>query len=115
MVFKGNPYNLPTFLTVQVLAMGYVRQRFLLDELHLGGFKQHKSFYIPKDVGHFQIKSLSVVQYMEGFLDKLNLEKAEPVAYDPHRVISKQRLENKNSTYEPTSRQYLEKIANKDN
>ena len=35
------------------------------------------------------------------------------MAYDPHVVISKQRLENKNSTYEPTPRPDLVSIANK--
>ena len=52
---------------------------------------------------------------MEGFLEQLNLDKDKPMAYDPHSVISKRRIENKNSSYEPTPTSYLEKIANKDN
>ena len=94
--------------------MKYVRQRFLSDELQFRGFKQHESLHIPKCVGPFQVKSLSIVQYMEGFLEQLNLEKAKPVAYDPHKVISNMRLENKNSPYDCTMRLDLENIANKD-
>ena len=44
----------------------------------------------------------------------MNFEKAESVACEPHKVIEKLRLENKNSAYEPTLKPNLEKIANKD-
>ena len=37
---------------------------------------------------------------MECFLEQLNLEKSKLVAYDPHKVISKQSLANKNFAYD---------------
>ena len=81
--------------------MEFSRQSLLSNEFHFGSVKKHNYFHILKDVGPFYIISLSVVHYLEGFIEKLILEKDEVVAYDPHVVISKQRLENKNSTYEP--------------
>ena len=65
--FEGNPYKLPTFFTVRILEMDYVKQMFLSVELHFIGFKQHISFHISKDVGPFQVKVMSAFQYMEGF------------------------------------------------
>ena len=32
--------------------------------------------------------------------------------YDPHVVISKQRIENKNSSYEPIPKPYQQRIVN---
>ena len=81
--------------------------------MHFGSMKQHKYFHIPKDVDPLYIRSLSGVHYLEGFIEKLSLDKDEAVPYDPHVVISKQRLENKKSTYEPTPRPDLVSIANK--
>ena len=79
-------------MTVRILAMEYVKQIFLSDELHFKWFRQHKSFQIPKDVGAFEFKDLSALQYMEVFLEQLYLDKDELVAYDPHKMISKQIL-----------------------
>ena len=69
--------------------MEYTRKNPLSNEMHFGSVKQHNSFHVPKYVGPFQMRSLSVVQYLEGFLEQLRLEKAEAMAYDPHGVISK--------------------------
>ena len=93
--------------------MEFAKKRLLSNELHFGSVKQPNYFHIPKYVGPFYIISLSVVHYLEGFIEKLSLDKDEAVPYDPHVVISKQRLENKNSTYEPTPMLDLVSIANK--
>ena len=93
--------------------MEYIRKRLLSDELHFGSVKNHKSLHIPKDVGPFQIRSQSVVHYLEGFLEHLSLEKAKEISYDPYGVLSKQRKENKNVAYEPIPRPDLVSIANK--
>ena len=93
--------------------MEFYRKRLLLNELHFGSVKQPNYFHIPKYVGPFYIISLSVVHYLEGFIQKLSLDKDEVVSHDPHVAISKQRLENKNSTYEPNPRPNLVSIANK--
>ena len=93
--------------------MEFVRKRLLSNEFHFGSVKKHKYFHIPKYVGTLYIRSLSVLHYKKGFLEKLLLDKDEAMAYDPHVVISKQRLENKNSTYEPNHRLDLVIIANK--
>ena len=85
------------------------------DELQFEGFKQQKLIQILKDVGPFQIKDLNVFQYIEGFLEKMNLENVEPITYDPHKVISNHILENKYLAYMCTYRPGLENIANKDN
>ena len=52
---------------------------------------------------------MSAMHYIKGFLEKLNFKKFESVACYPHKVISSQRLENINSSYEPTPRPDLEK------
>ena len=67
--------------------MEFSRKSLLSNELHLESVKHHKYFHIPKYVGPFYIISLSVVHYLEGFIDKLSLVKEEAVAYDPHVVI----------------------------
>ena len=95
---------------MRILTIEFARKRLLSNEFHFGSVKQHKCFHIPKDVGPLYIISLIVVQYLEVFLEKLNLYKDEAVAYDPHVVIPKQRLESKNSTYEPTPRLDLVRI-----
>ena len=87
--FEGKPYKFPTFMIVRLFLTEYVMHRFLSGELHFIGFKQHRYFQIPKDIGPFQVKYLSAFQYMEGFLEHLNLENAKPTAYDPHNLISK--------------------------
>ena len=69
--------------------MEFARKKLLSNELHFGSVKQHKYFHIPKYVGPFYIRSISVVHYLDGFIEKLSLDKDEAVAYDPHVVISK--------------------------
>ena len=69
--------------------MEFSRKRLLSNELHFGRVKQHNYFHIPKDVGPLYISYLSVVHYLNGFIEKLSLDKDEAVAYDPHVVISK--------------------------
>ena len=80
---------------MRILTKEFARKRLLSNDLHFWSVKQHKYFHIPKYVGPFYIKSLSVLNYLEGFIEKLSLEKDEAVANDPHVVISKQRLQNK--------------------
>ena len=84
-------------MTNRVLEMEYVRKIFLSDKLHFMGFKQHRTFHIHKYVGPFQFKSLSSLQYIEGFIKHLNLEKDEPASYNLHKVFLKKRLQNNNS------------------
>ena len=104
MYLKEYPTNCLPFFTVRILTMEFSRKRLLSNELNFGSVKHHKYFHIPKYVGPLYIRSLSVVHYLDKFIEKLSLDKDEAVAYDPHVVIPKQRLENKNSTYEPTPR-----------
>ena len=51
---------------------------------------------------------------MESLLEHLNLENSQARGYDPHKVISKQRLENKNLSYDCTPKPEWEKIENKE-
>ena len=52
------------------------------------------------------------MQYLDNFLIQFNLKRENALSYEPHGVISKQRIENKNSTYEPTQRPDWKNIAN---
>ena len=51
---------------------------------------------------------------MESFLEQLNLENAQTWGYDPHKVISKKKLENKTSSYDYTPIPKWDKIENKE-
>ena len=93
--------------------MEFARKRLLSNKLHFGSVKQHKYFHIPKYVVPFQIRYLSFVHYLEGFIEKLSLEKDEAVTYDPHVMISQQIQKIKNSIYELIPRPDLVRISNK--
>ena len=79
--------------------------------MHFKYFIQHINFLQPKYVGPFQVISLNALQYVEELLSQLNMEKEDKREHDPHKIIYKYRVSNKNSPYECIPRLDLESIA----
>ena len=88
--------------------MEYVRHRFIIDDIHFHHFVHQITFFIPQDIGPFDLIRLKAMQYLELFLDRLNLIKAKVGPYDPHGIISKHIIENRNSSYELTKGIFVE-------
>ena len=60
------------------------------------------------------MKYLLSLNYIKSFLEKLNSGNEEVASYNPHKDISKQRMENKNIVYDFQPIQEWKKVANKE-
>ena len=98
--FSYELYSLPSFLTLRVFSLEFIRHKLIVDNEHLISFKKASEIKFPWVVGTFIIKNKYGLPIVETMLQNMNFKKAIAANYDPHHVISLRRQLNKNKAFE---------------
>ena len=86
--FTGEPYRLPAFLTPNIFALEYMRQRLQAEEEHFGAFKKSSNIKFPFKVGTFIFKNKGALMFIEKLLESMEFQRDQRVNYDPYHIIS---------------------------
>jgi hypothetical protein len=89
------PYLLPIFLTPRVFSLEFIRQRIISETKHF--LKMHKASNLkfPFIIGPFVVKTRSCLSQIQAKLKEFGFAQLQGRRYDPHQIISKRRLMNK--------------------
>jgi hypothetical protein len=108
------PFKLPSFLTMRIFSLEFIRQSLNVDEVHFIPRRKKTNFKPKREIGPFIVHSRSTLQVLETMLQELGLEQGTTWQYDPLGVINNKRLELDISTYKHQSKPDLEQIRNLD-
>ena len=98
--FTDQPYVLPTFFTVMVFVLEFIRQRLIIEYEHFLSYKKPSGIKFPWTVGPLTIKSKSSLSMIESMLMEMGFSVEVSINYEPHHIISNRRQANKNKPFE---------------
>ena len=98
------PFKLPSFLTMSVFYLEFIRQSLNVDDIHFIPRRKRTNFKPKREVGPFIVVNRLALQFVEAMLQGLGLELGESWQYDPLGVINAKRLQFEITGYEYQSR-----------
>ena len=75
--FTGEPYRLPAFLTLRIIALDFMRQKLYAEEEHFGAFKKSSDVKFPLKISPFIFKNKSALLVIEKLLEVMDFQKEE--------------------------------------
>jgi hypothetical protein len=94
--------------------MEFIRKRIILETDHFLKLHKASNLKFPFIIGTFIIKYRSCLSQIQGKLKEFGFAQLQGRRYDPHQIISKRRLVNKQAPYEHEHVDGFDKLANLD-
>jgi hypothetical protein len=109
-----SPYLLPIFLTPRVFSLEFIRQRIISETEHFLKLHKASNLKFPFIIGPFIVKTRSCLSQIQAKLKEFGFAQLQGRRYDPHQIISKRRLINKQAPYEHEHVEGFDKLENLD-
>jgi hypothetical protein len=93
-----SPYLLPIFLTPRIFSLEFTRKRIIFEIENF--LKFHKASNLKFLIGPFIVKSRSCLSQFKENIKEFVFAQLQGRRYDPHQIISKRILMNKQAPYE---------------
>ena len=110
--FVHQPYVLPTFLTIRIFSLEFLRHKLTVEEEHILSFRKSLDMKFPKEARPYVVKSRASLPIIDNMLKSMGFHMGVAINYDPHQVISKRRHANNNKPFEHTEVSELREEAN---
>ena len=110
--FVHPPYVLPSFLTLRIFSLEFIRKNIIVENENFINFKKSYEIKFPWVVGPFIIKSKVSFPIMDNLLKEMRFQRFPTINYDPHHVISIRRQVNKNKPFEHYEVEGMSESAN---
>jgi hypothetical protein len=107
-----SPYLLPIFLTPRVFSLEFIRQRIISETEHFLKLHKASNLKFPFIIGPFIVKTRSCLSQIQAKLKEFGFAQLQGRRYDPHQIISKRRLMNKQAPYEHEHVEGFDKLEN---
>jgi hypothetical protein len=106
------PFKLPKYIPVRIFALEYIRQIMNSDDVHFVSLKKKQQLRLKGQIGSFICNNRGPGDEADRLLREMKFTTIFPWHYDPHDIISKMRVKNKNTPYVHEPRPEIEKYAN---
>ena len=110
--FVHQPYVLPTFLTVRIFSLEFLRQKLIVEEEHILSSRKNLGMKFPWEVGPYIVKNRASLLVIDNTLKSMGFPLGFAINYDPHQMISKRRHANSNKYFEHTEVARLREVTN---
>jgi hypothetical protein len=106
------PYLLPIFLTPRIFALDFIRKKIISEIEHFLKLRKASKLKFPFIIGPFIVKTRSWLSHIQAKLKEFGFAQLQGRRYDPHQIISKIRLMNKNAPCEHEHVEGFDKLSN---
>lgn len=97
---------------MRIFALEYIRKILNSDEIHFVVAKKKAQFRIKTQVGPFVCNTKTAGEAADKILKEMKFSLGFTWSYNPYGIISKLRVDNKNTPYIHTSRPEIEQYVN---
>jgi hypothetical protein len=91
---------LPIFLTPIIFYLEFIRQRIIYETNHFLKLHKASNLKFPFIIGPFIVKNRSCLSQIQEKLKEFGFAQIQGRRYDPHQIISKRILMNKQAPYD---------------
>jgi hypothetical protein len=106
-----SPYLLPIFLITRIFFLEFIRQIIISETEHLLKLHKASNLKFPFIIGPFIVKTISCLSQVQENIKEFGFAQLHVRRYDPHKIISKRRLMNKQAPYEYEQVEGFDKLS----
>jgi len=107
-----SPYLLPVFITPRIFSLEFTRERIISETEHFLKLHQYSNLKFHFIIGPFIFKHRSFLSQVQENLKDFGFAQLQGRGYDPHQIISKRILMNKQAPYEHEKVEDFDKLEN---
>jgi hypothetical protein len=107
-----SPYLFPIFLTPRIFSLEFIRQRIISETEHFLNLRKASNLNFPFIIDPFIVKARSCLSQIQAKLKEFGFAQLQGKIYDPHQIISKRILMNKQIPYEHEQVEGFDKLEN---
>jgi hypothetical protein len=107
-----SPYLLPIFPTPRIFSLEFIKQIIISETENFLTLCKASNLKFPFIIGPFIVKSRSCLYQIQSKLKEFGFSQLQGRRYDPHQIISKRILMNKQAPYEHEHVEGFDKMEN---
>jgi hypothetical protein len=110
--FHESPYLLPIFLAPIIFFLEFIRKIIISETDHFLKLHKDSNLKLPFIIGPFIIKTRSFLSHIQENIKEFVFAQLQGRRYDPHQMIFKRKLMNKQAPYELAQVEGFDKLEN---